>query len=85
MRAISPISASSSTIAAARSIATATGMARWKQGLRLLGQLPNISIKISALTAYDPRPTASRGAVMEPRFSMRRSRGSGEPGIAKPF
>jgi predicted TIM-barrel fold metal-dependent hydrolase len=33
------------------------GMARWKHGLRLLGQLPNISIKISALTAYDPRPT----------------------------
>ena len=29
--------------------------------------------------------TAPRGAVMEPRFSMRRSRGSGEPGIAKPF
>jgi predicted TIM-barrel fold metal-dependent hydrolase len=35
----------------------AEGMARWKQGLRLLGRLPNISIKISALTAYDPSPT----------------------------
>ena len=33
------------------------GMARWKQGLRLLGSLPNVSIKISALTAYDPHPT----------------------------
>lgn len=35
----------------------AEGMARWRQGLRLLGGLPNISIKISALTAYDPNPT----------------------------
>jgi len=33
------------------------GMARWKQGLRLLGKASNISIKISALTAYDPQPT----------------------------
>jgi len=33
------------------------GMARWKQGLRLLGSLPNVSIKISALTAYDLHPT----------------------------
>jgi predicted TIM-barrel fold metal-dependent hydrolase len=35
----------------------AEGMARWKQGLRLLGRQPNISVKISALTAYDPSPT----------------------------
>lgn len=35
----------------------AEGMARWKQGLRLLGREPNVSIKISALTAYDPSPT----------------------------
>jgi len=35
----------------------AEGMARWKQGLRLLGRPPNVCIKISALTAYDPRPT----------------------------
>ena len=34
------------------------GMARWKEGLRRLGSLPNVSIKISALTAYDPRPTS---------------------------
>jgi predicted TIM-barrel fold metal-dependent hydrolase len=33
------------------------GMARWKEGLRRLGALPNVSIKVSALTAYDPRPT----------------------------
>ena len=33
------------------------GMSRWKQGLRLLGSLPNVSIKISALSAYDPNPT----------------------------
>jgi len=33
------------------------GMALWKDGLRRLGSLPNISIKISALTAYDPSPT----------------------------
>jgi predicted TIM-barrel fold metal-dependent hydrolase len=34
------------------------GMARWKEGLRRLGSSPNVSIKISALTAYDPRPTS---------------------------
>ncbi len=33
------------------------GMERWRQGLKLLGQAENISIKISALTAYDPHPT----------------------------
>jgi predicted TIM-barrel fold metal-dependent hydrolase len=33
------------------------GMARWKRGLRLLGSLRNVDIKISALTAYDSRPT----------------------------
>ena len=33
------------------------GMARWRQGLRLLGEAPNVSLKISALTAYDPDPT----------------------------
>ena len=33
------------------------GITRWKQGLRLLGSLPNVSVKISALTAYDPNPT----------------------------
>jgi len=35
----------------------AEGMARWKEGLKLLGRLPNVSVKISALTAYDPSPT----------------------------
>jgi predicted TIM-barrel fold metal-dependent hydrolase len=35
----------------------AEGMMRWKQGLRLLGTHRNISIKISALAAYDPSPT----------------------------
>ena len=35
----------------------AEGMARWREGLKLLGNEPNISIKISALTAYDPEPT----------------------------
>jgi predicted TIM-barrel fold metal-dependent hydrolase len=30
------------------------GMARWREGLKLLGSEPNIKIKISALTAYDP-------------------------------
>ncbi|HVP98235.1 MAG TPA: amidohydrolase family protein [Roseiarcus sp.] len=35
----------------------AEGMARWRQGLRLLGRSPNVAIKISALTAYDPTPT----------------------------
>ena len=40
------------------------GMARWRSGLRRLGQAPNISLKISALTAYDPNPTtASLGEV----------------------
>jgi len=33
------------------------GMARWKASLRLLGSEPNVEIKISALTAYDPSPT----------------------------
>jgi predicted TIM-barrel fold metal-dependent hydrolase len=33
------------------------GMARWREGLRRLGRLPNISIKVSALTAYDRQPT----------------------------
>jgi predicted TIM-barrel fold metal-dependent hydrolase len=33
------------------------GMARWREGLRRLGALPNVWIKISALTAYDPLPT----------------------------
>ena len=35
----------------------AEGMARWRQGLRPLGREPNVSVKISALTAYDPSPT----------------------------
>ncbi len=40
------------------------GMALWRESLRLLGQEPNISLKISALTAYDPQPTpASLGDV----------------------
>jgi predicted TIM-barrel fold metal-dependent hydrolase len=33
------------------------GMLRWREGLKLLGSAPNVNIKISALTAYDPRPT----------------------------
>jgi len=33
------------------------GMARWRQGLKLLGAAPNVKIKISALTAYDSSPT----------------------------
>ena len=33
------------------------GMLRWKKGLKRLGSAPNIKIKISALTAYDPSPT----------------------------
>jgi predicted TIM-barrel fold metal-dependent hydrolase len=33
------------------------GMLRWKEGLKRLGSAPNILIKISALTAYDPTPT----------------------------
>jgi predicted TIM-barrel fold metal-dependent hydrolase len=34
------------------------GMALWREGLKLLGSAPNVNIKISALTAYDPSPTA---------------------------
>jgi predicted TIM-barrel fold metal-dependent hydrolase len=33
------------------------GMLRWKEGLTRLGSAPNVKIKISALTAYDPSPT----------------------------
>jgi predicted TIM-barrel fold metal-dependent hydrolase len=33
------------------------GMARWKASLKLLGSAPNVQIKISAVTAYDPSPT----------------------------
>jgi len=33
------------------------GMARWKEGLKRLGSAPNVQLKISALTAYDPSPT----------------------------
>jgi predicted TIM-barrel fold metal-dependent hydrolase len=33
------------------------GMRRWKEGLKRLGLEPNVLIKISALTAYDPSPT----------------------------
>jgi predicted TIM-barrel fold metal-dependent hydrolase len=33
------------------------GIARWKDGLTRLGSAPNVLIKISALTAYDPSPT----------------------------
>jgi predicted TIM-barrel fold metal-dependent hydrolase len=33
------------------------GMARWREGLKLIGSAPNVQIKISALTAYDPSPT----------------------------
>jgi predicted TIM-barrel fold metal-dependent hydrolase len=33
------------------------GMARWKASLERLGTAPNVQIKISALTAYDPSPT----------------------------
>ena len=33
------------------------GMPRWKEGLKRLGSAPNVLIKISALTAYDPSPT----------------------------
>jgi len=35
------------------------GMARWKEGVRRLGALPNVMMKISALTAYDPHPTSA--------------------------
>jgi predicted TIM-barrel fold metal-dependent hydrolase len=33
------------------------GMARWKEGLKRLGSVPNVQLKISALIAYDPNPT----------------------------
>ncbi len=33
------------------------GMQRWRRGLKLLGRAENISLKISALAAYDPDPT----------------------------
>jgi predicted TIM-barrel fold metal-dependent hydrolase len=33
------------------------GMLRWREGLKLLGSAPDVNIKISALTAYDPSPT----------------------------
>jgi predicted TIM-barrel fold metal-dependent hydrolase len=33
------------------------GMLRWKESLKRLGAAPNVLIKISALTAYDPSPT----------------------------
>ncbi len=33
------------------------GMLRWRNSLKLLGAAPNIQIKISAVTAYDPSPT----------------------------
>lgn len=33
------------------------GMARWRQGLRTLGRLPNIWLKVSDLVAYDQRWT----------------------------
>ncbi len=33
------------------------GMARWRDGMKLIASAPNVSIKISALTAYDPSPT----------------------------
>jgi len=35
----------------------AEGMARWREGVKLLGEAPNVKIKISAVTAYDPSPT----------------------------
>ena len=34
------------------------GMARWREALKLLGSAPNVMIKVSAVTAYDPSPTA---------------------------
>ena len=42
------------------------GMLRWREGLKLLGSAPNVNIKISALSAYDPRPTPDslRGVVL---------------------
>ncbi|MBV9289687.1 MAG: amidohydrolase family protein [Hyphomicrobiales bacterium] len=33
------------------------GMLRWRDGLKRLGSAPNVNIKISGLTAYDPSPT----------------------------
>ena len=33
------------------------GMALWRGGVELLGSAPNVQIKISALSAYDPCPT----------------------------
>ena len=33
------------------------GMARWREGLKLIASAPNVLIKISGLTAYDPSPT----------------------------
>jgi predicted TIM-barrel fold metal-dependent hydrolase len=33
------------------------GMTRWRDGLKLIGSAPNVQIKISGLTAYDPAPT----------------------------
>jgi predicted TIM-barrel fold metal-dependent hydrolase len=33
------------------------GMAQWREGLKLLGSAPNVHIKISAMSAYDPSPT----------------------------
>lgn len=33
------------------------GMRRWREGLKRMGSAPNVQIKISALTAYDPSPT----------------------------
>ncbi len=39
------------------------GMMRWREGLKLLGSAPNVQIKISALTAYDP--SATPGSLRE--------------------
>ena len=33
------------------------GMSRWRVGVKQLGSMPNVMIKVSALTAYDPHPT----------------------------
>ena len=38
------------------------GMARWREGLKLIASAPNVLIKISALTAYDPSPDARKPA-----------------------
>jgi hypothetical protein len=53
------------------------GMLRWKKGLKRLGSAPNIKIKISALTAYDPsRPlkacARSRFIASNPSGSINR-------------